>query len=496
MQLQFHKNTVSCLQKVRGDVQYQEQSQELRLPEDMADVGSILGAWGQVLIRTKEWRNGSMNVSGGVMAWAMYMPEEGAEPQIVEAWIPFQMKWDLPETQYDGVIRVSPLLKSVDARVTSARKLMLRACVGILAEATVPMDAQFYTTPETPQGVQLLERTYPMQLPKEAGEKAFAIEEDLALPSAAPAMAKLLRFSLQPELIDQKVMSSKVVFRGMCLVGILYAGEDGRLHSWNFEIPFSQYGELESDFEQEASADVWMAVTGLEMDKLPEGGLRLKAGLTGQYMISDREMIRVVEDAYSTAHKTDFTVEQLQLPAVLDKQSQLVRAEGAAVGNGLQIVDIAFYPDQPHITRTDEELTGDLNGYFQVLGYNAEGKPASALSKWNGKVTMALGENSGVLLQLQPSGTAQMSGVGDQPGADVLLRTVTTGMDTIPMITVLELEQKQQDPQRPSLILRRAGQESLWQIAKESGSTGQMIREANGITGEPEPGRMLLIPVP
>ena len=196
MQLQFHKNTVSCLQKIRGDVQYQEQSQELRLPEDMADVGSVLGAWGQVLIRGKEWSNGSMNVSGGVMAWAMYLPEEGTQPQMVEAWIPFQMKWDLPQTQYDGVIRVSSLLKSVDARVTSARKLMLRACVGILAEATVPMEVQYYTPPELPQSVQLLERTYPMLLPKEAGEKAFSIEEDLALPSSAPAMAKLLRFSV------------------------------------------------------------------------------------------------------------------------------------------------------------------------------------------------------------------------------------------------------------------------------------------------------------
>jgi len=496
MQLQFHKNTVSCLQKIRGDVQYQEQSQELRLPEDMADIGSVLGAWGQVLIRTKEWRNGGMSVSGGVMAWAMYLPEEGTDPQMVEAWIPFQMKWDLPETQYDGVIRVSPLLKSVDARVTSARKLMLRACVGILAEATVPMDAEYFTPEEMPAQVQLLEHTYPMQLPKEAGEKTFTIEEDLALPSSAPAMEKLLRFSLQPELIDQKVMSSKVVFRGMCLVGILYTGQDGKLHSWNFEIPFSQYAELEEDYEQEASAGVWMAVTALEMDMLPEGGLRLKAGLIGQYMISDREMIRVVEDAYSTSHKTDFAVQQLQLPAILDTQSQLVRADGTAIDSGLQSVDVVFYPDQPRINRTEEGVAGELSGYFQVLGYDADGKPASALSKWNGKVSMALSENSDAQIQLQPSGVPQMSGVGDQPGADVLLRTVATGVDAIPMIIALELEQRQPDPQRPSLILRRAGQESLWQIAKESGSTQQMIREANLIPGEPEPGRMLLIPVP
>ena len=495
MQLQFHKNTVSCLQKIRGDVQYQEQSQELRLPEGMADIGTILGAWGQVLIRSKEWRNGSMNVTGGVMAWAMYLPEEG-EPQMVEAWIPFQMKWDLPQTQYDGVIRVSPLLKSVDARVTSARKLMIRACVGILAEATVPMETEYYTPTEIPQDIQLLERTYPMLLAKEAGEKAFTIEEDLEFPASAPAMGKLLRFSLQPELIDQKVLSSKVVFRGVCLAKILYMGEDGKLHSWSFEIPFSQYDELEADYDKESTAGVWMAVTALEMDELPEGGLHLKAGLTGQYMICDREMIRVVEDAYSTSHKTDFQVQQLQLPAILDTQSQLIRAEGAGVRPDMRCVDAVFYPDQVRMHREGDGISGELNGYFQILGYDVDGRPVATQSKWNGNVSMVLSENADVQIHLQPSGATQMSGVGDEPGADMLLHAVAIGMDMIPMITAVNVEGREPDPYRPSLILRRAGREDLWQLAKESGSTRQMIRQANGLGEEPELGQMLLIPVP
>ena len=372
---------------------------------------------------------------------------------------------------------------------------MIRACVGVLTEATVPTEAEIFTPGEIPNGVHLLERTYPMLLPKEAGEKAFELDEDLELPSSAPKIAKLLRFSLQPELIDQKVMSSKVVFRGVCLAGVFYTGEDGQLHSWSFEVPFSQYSELESDYEQDATAAVWMEVTALEMDMLPEGGLRLKAGLTGQYMISDREQIRVVEDAYSTAHKLSFEVQQLQLPAILDVQSQLIHAEGNGIDPQLHPVDIAFYPDQPYMSRTDDDVTGELSGYYQILGYDAEGKPAAAVSKWNGKITHSACESCSVTMHLQPSGAAQLLGAGNQPGADVLICAVTQGTDTIPMISALDLEERQPDPQRPSLILRRAGQESLWQLAKESGSTEQAIREANRIQQEPEPGQMLLIPV-
>ena len=64
------------------------------------------------------------------------------------------------------------------------------------------------------------------------------------------------------------------------------------------------------------------------------------------------------------------------------------------------------------------------------------------------------------------------------------------------LVCSLELgEQKKPDPNRPSLVLRRAGEDSLWQIAKLTGATVEGIMEANRLTGEPEPNRMLLIPI-
>ena len=51
------------------------------------------------------------------------------------------------------------------------------------------------------------------------------------------------------------------------------------------------------------------------------------------------------------------------------------------------------------------------------------------------------------------------------------------------------------DPARPSLVLRRAGNASLWQMAKEYGSTVEAIAKANGLDAEPGADQMLLIPV-
>ena len=136
--MQFDETQIQCLRRVVRQVQTQELTQEIRLTDGMPDVGRVIASWGQPIIRGKEWRSGGMQVSGGVMTWTLYMPEDGSMPQTIQAWLPFQGKWAFPDSHQEGVIRVDCLMRSVDARTLSARKLMVRANVGILGQAMEP----------------------------------------------------------------------------------------------------------------------------------------------------------------------------------------------------------------------------------------------------------------------------------------------------------------------------------------------------------------------
>ena len=124
MELQFEQSAWECLRPVVSQPRNEEHTMEVRLPESMPDIGSVLAAWGQVLLRGKEWRGNSVGISGGVMAWVLYRSEDGDELQSVEAWIPFQTKWDVPQTDRDGTLCAACHLRNIDARTLSARKLI------------------------------------------------------------------------------------------------------------------------------------------------------------------------------------------------------------------------------------------------------------------------------------------------------------------------------------------------------------------------------------
>lgn len=497
MEMQFDRNPVPYLKKLADNIRTQEETLELRLPDGLPDIGRVLGAWGQVVIRGKEWNSDDVVLSCGVMAWVLYTPEDGEGVRSVEAWIPFSMRWDLPETSYDGKITASCMLKNIDARSTSARKLMLRAVLCGDIKLWQAEQAQLAMPRELPSDIRLLTSEYPVLLPKETGEKSFVLEEEISISNGAKP-EKLLYYTLRPEITDKKVMAGKVVFRGNGMLHLLYRGEDENLYTWDWELPFSQYADLEGEYSQDATLDVIPSVTALDLSVDEAGQLQLKAGLLGQYLLSDRSVISVTEDAYSPNRKLELAFEQLALPAVLDRLENNLQVQITAQTEARQVVDVTFFPSCAQPTYTDRGIRALIPGFFQMLYYDLSGDLRSATVPWEESWDFTGDRDNSAKVHILTAGRPQaMIGAGTvNLRADMTAETVVSAGKGIIMLTGMEVgEAEKPDPNRPSLILCRKGKRSLWDVAKETGSTVESILMANDLESEPEEARVLLIPV-
>lgn len=492
MELQFPRSPFDYLKRVTWEIKNEEQTQEIKLSDSLPDIGRILGAWGQPLVRSKEWHDSSMGLSGGVMIWILYAPEEGGGPRCVETWMPFQLQWDFSQTEHDGTMRVACLLKGVDARSVSARKMIVRTVVSVAGEALEPAQLDLYQSEAVPEDVQLLKKQYPICVAKEAGEKVITLDEELT--AACGPIRKVIRCSVQPEMTDQKIMADKVVFRGNAVVHMLCECEDETIADCDFEIPFSQYAELDREYDPYATADVIPAVTNLELDILDDGKLRLKAGVVGQYVIYDRPVVEIISDAYSTKRVVLPKGERLELPAVLDFRQEAIKAEVQQEQDAGTILDAALMLSHPTFCRVQGEIQMEIPGSFQILrSDNTESLNGGNL-RWTVESAIEADETVTLLSRCSPRGKVKASGMG--VSCDLLLDSTVTALTDIPMVTALELgEPTEADPNRPSMILRHVGSNSLWEIAKAAGSTVEAIKEANGVSEEPTGDPILLIPV-
>ena len=498
MELTFQKSDMHCMDTILREVRNQEQTQEIKLSDGMPDIGRVLAGWGMPIIRGKEWHSNRISVNGGVMVWVLYAPEDGTDARCVENWIPFQMEWDISDGERDGQIRILPLLRFVDARSVSARKMMVRVGLAAMAEASVPAIRQISQPDGVEADIQLLQNTYPVQLQEEIGEKAFLLDEDLSLPGSCPVPEKLISCTLHPEITEQSVTGNRVVFKGNGNLHMLYRSEDGQLHTWDFELPFSQLGNLEMSSDAPATSDVILSATSLETDLDENGHLRVKCGLLAQYAVSRQVLTTVTEDAYGIHRQVTPNIQMLQLPVILENRQENIYGEQTIPQDGNIIVDVCFLPDFPHMRRMGDKVELEIPGQFQVLYYGEDGFLQSATARWEGASRITAGDE--IMLDLYPQSGGRSSAMFS--GGQILLKgNVSLGIQSrvnqqIPMVVGLEAGQPEApDNTRPSLILRRAGDESLWQLAKDAGSTVAAIRQANGLQSDPISGQMLLVPV-
>lgn len=293
------------------------------------------------------------------------------------------------------------------------------------------------------------------------------------------------------------MLSDKVVFRGNGNLHILYNSEEGQLQSWDFPLPFSQYAQLDQEYGSEATADVLPAVTGLECEISEDGALRLKAGITAQYLICDQQMLTVLEDAYCPNRELILRREDVTLPVVLDNRKEALYAEQTLRVDGEKVADVTFLTDFPRMRREEEKLQLEVPGIFQLLYYGSDGMLAGVSGKWEGKESLnadAQSQITALPLSQEPQAVAGSGQVLVK--TEITLDITAATQQQISIVAGLELgAQRILDPNRPALILRRAGTGSLWELAKDSGAAMEDIRRANGLEGDPMPGQMLLIPV-
>lgn len=488
MELAFEKQELSCLRKVTGETVSGEQTQELRLPEGMPDVANVVATWGQVLLRGKEWRTGGMTVSGGVMAWVLYGAEDGSY-HCTDVWLPFQMKWDFPDPGRDGRICVWGLLQGMDARCLSARKIMVRANVSLCGSAYVKDTVELPQAQELPEDVQLQMATYPLCLLKEAGEHSFSLEESLSVPE----MDQCIYYAVTPMITEERLMGDKLVFRGNAGVHMLYK-KDGSINCWDGEIPFSQFCDLEGSFGQDATANLIPAITAMEIET-GENGCLFKCGITCQYQICDRHLVRIPEDGYSTQREWKLQQQEIEVPCILQQRCHSLPIGCRVPWEGTQMIDGRIYPGNGVYDPSEKSYILPMWGHFVFL--DPEGKVKNENYRWEEKLAMEA--DTGVRPIIYPQvGSCHFGTAPDslELRGEMELQELTAHNCPMSGLAGMELGAPvKKDPHRPSLILRRLGQEALWDVAKSCCTTVSAIREANNLTDDCSPNKMLIIPI-
>ena len=96
-----------------------------------------------------------------------------------------------------------------------------------------------------------------------------------------------------------------------------------------------------------AALQVVPALTSLELEKQEDGTVRIKAGVAGQYVVYDRKMLQIVEDAYSLQRPVQLQTQMLSVLSTVEMTSQTLVAAQEQQLDDATAIDVCFMIGQP-----------------------------------------------------------------------------------------------------------------------------------------------------
>lgn len=500
MELILQEQQLEFLNRRLGETILLEQTADIIVPDSFPDAERVVDAFGTLLLHSVECAGNGIYAAGSVQAGAIFVTEEG-DTECLQTSVPFSVRKEWAGEKGECHVRCKCTLRSVDARPLNSRKILLR--VGIACNLTVySTQQQRICAPEEPsENLQLRKVELPIQMPLALCEKSFPLNEELELGADEPQVARLLKCVGRVQIRDQKIVGSKAVFKGLMVVHCLYADCNEKLHSHNWELPFSQYAEFGEDRE---GADLQTTLSFQSFEVEPEsqmecGRLFLSASLLSQCLAVGEQRLMLVDDAYCTDALLTPAWEQWEMYGRLDSLPIRETVNAHCDEPAASVVDAWVCGDEIQREREGERLRLRVPFHCNVLYYDEEHRLQGKCIHFAAVMDTELHEGAECFLRSADWGEAYCT-AGDgielrlpmqaevECWSNHTLRSVCGGE-----ITQLSGEQGR----KPAVILRRTdGEEEAWEIAKACRVPLQEMLQANQLAGPTVPANtMLLIPV-
>ncbi|MDR2606483.1 MAG: DUF3794 domain-containing protein [Oscillospiraceae bacterium] len=503
MELTLKKNNISFWAKQADTSTSHEETMEIIVSDSLPDAESVVSADGTAVLRSKEYSNGKITVTGVVRAYAMYNPEGGGAVRGLAVQIPFSASIEAPDVTPLSKLLAGTELTGIDARMLNSRKLLIRAELRVSVSAYGESVLPIALDTDDDCDLEVLTDQAALNPVAEIREKAFSINDELPLPSGKPPIGSVVNSGVKLSYSENKIAGSKLIVKGTANVALTYVPlGSSELQSADFTLPFSEIVDLGDGDDSEAKTfDISIAPTGAyiqENGSESYSGISVEIPAVIQAIVWKKLRQTYISDAYSPTRDAVCSNTEHSISCLDNEQTfkNTVRETLPADANVRSVVCMRVFPG---------EIVRAADGYgvsFRVcVTYcTDEGKALTVQGGLEAHFDYPGLSEIADIRATATYGEAFAAAVAGGIEVRVPVELHTKVFSTCRLSPVSDVAINDADEQAPvntpSLVLSRVGfGESLWSLAKRYKSTQTLIRQANGLeeSAEVSPGDLLII---
>ena len=318
MELQLKKTTLDHYESSGEVTLTQEETTEVIVPDYCPDIARIITADGKVCIHSRELRDGKAAVTGTVRVTVLYTPDGESGIRTLEFAMPFTVESDNRVLADCVFLEADTRPEFLESRMLNPRKVFThcKLVTRLTGYQKAPLCFSTDLEAEDQLCVEKRQEQQRITLLTHIAEKDFTFTEEMNLSPGRAGAAELLNSQVCGSVTESKIVGSKLIFKGVFSISLLYRSVDGKYDTTSSDLPFSQIMEIEGAAEG-CTPSLRLQLTGsdLQIDGDDAEGRQIAVTLYlhATALLREEQDVTLLNDLYSTSYETAYEAAPLSV---------------------------------------------------------------------------------------------------------------------------------------------------------------------------------------
>lgn len=478
---------------------------DMIVPDSKPDVLNTICTSGVVCVYKKEVLDEKIRIDGNINTYIMYLADNEQEKvRGISTSLDFSETIQVPNITQEMECQLETKIKSMESKVINGRKIGIKATLEVSYNIYSKEEITIVSDIQNSKDMQMLrEETLVNSLVGSGMTKVYA--KDTITVNNIDNIAEVLKVDVNICDKDVKISYNKILTKAEAQVKILYLTEDNRICFANAKIPIVGFIDIQ-DVNENNICDLNYEIKNmiLKLNSIEEHSMYTEIEIEISAFVYEERRITFIQDLYSPSEKLDYNKKQITTMMNKKNNSNIMQIREKIELEGLEgknILDVEVSPIIENESKFSNKIVyeGSMELKFILSGSDLQ------VDTRNVKIPFEYtmegiedGENSNTKMNIEIVNQDFIIQEGNSVTANIDAKMDLQTYRIAKMNVMNEIqtsgEREEEDYSILMYIVKKG--DTLWNIAKEFGSTIDDIARANGIEDENliYPGQKLFIP--
>lgn len=464
--------------------------EDMIVPDSKPDILNTISTSGVVCIYKKEIQEGKIKIDGNVNTYIMYMPdgeEEGVRG--LNTSLDFSENIEIPNCLEGMQANIRTKIKSMECKVINGRKIGIKVAIEVQIKIYNKEEIEIVNDIPEMNGIQMLKENVTVNsLIGEGDNKIYA--KDTIQIDSIDLLAEILKVNIDITDKDIKVSYNKVLAKAEANIKIMYLTEDNRVNQVTCRIPTVGFIDI-PNISEDNICDVNYEIKNLVIkpNAQEEHSIYIEMEIGVSCNVYEEKQINFIQDLYHPDINLNIGKKQVLTMSgkkTIKGEKQIREKINIKDVEGMTLLDVDILPE---IIKEDKIYSkilyeGELGLKFTFLKTNSQIETREAkipfdyvLEDLENAETMRTNNE----IEIKNQDFIIQDGGNITSNIDLGINTDIYKVANMNLIDTIE-ENGEREEQDYSLIIYIVKKDdTLWNIAKQFGSTVDDIARTNGI---------------